>query len=98
VCFEVDDLGFSDLSLFVFLVYDPRNNEQQKEDFQNIVQSELKMTEKALDRPENSASLVAPPTLKELESFRVDSTGAVLTTDSSITFMYRFCSKLPGDK
>ncbi|CAM6082260.1 unnamed protein product [Calypogeia fissa] len=81
-----------------YIVFMEKDNEKEKEDFRNIVQSELKMTEKAVDRPDGAAACIAPPTINELESFRVQSTGAVLTTDSSINFMYRYCSKLPGDK
>ncbi|BFI23519.1 endoribonuclease Dicer [Marchantia polymorpha subsp. ruderalis] len=81
-----------------YIVFMEKGNDKQKEEFKAIVQSESKMIESALDRAGDQVTQIKPPTVVPVEVFRVQSTGASLTTDSSIAFIYRFCSKLPGDK
>jgi hypothetical protein len=35
---------------------------------------------------------------KETALYRVSGTGATVNCDSSVSFIYKYCSKLPGDK
>ena len=44
--------------------------------------------------PVNSSLVVRPP----LDDYRVDKTGASVTTETSINLINRYCGKLPGDK
>jgi hypothetical protein len=44
--------------------------------------------------PVNSSVVVRPLP----DSYRVESTGASVTTETSVNLILRFCGKLPGDK
>lgn len=37
-------------------------------------------------------------TTEEMDAYVVESTGASVTADSSVSLIHRYCEKLPGDK
>lgn len=52
-----------------------------------------------LDRFEEAVvEPLAPSDTGVLESYKVETTGAVVNMDSSVSVVYRYCSKLPKDK
>ncbi|KAL3684813.1 hypothetical protein R1sor_002835 [Riccia sorocarpa] len=79
-----------------YIVFMEMGNEKQKEDLNDLIKSEMKMMESAQDR--TVVAPILPPEVENVEIYRVDSTGASLSTLSSVAFIYRYCSRLPGDK
>lgn len=81
----------------MFFLFLCRGNVAQKEQFSKILRSEPVMREEVISRehmPANSSLVVhASP-----ETYRVPSTGALVTPDSSVNLILRFCGKLPSDK
>nr|AJA90756.1 Dicer-like 3 [Cycas revoluta] len=81
-------------SCFVLLL--ERDNEKQQKLLFDIIQSEESMKELALNR--NHTPYPREQSTVEAVVYRVTSTGATVNCDSSISFIYKYCAKLPGDR
>lgn len=54
-----------------------------------------------MDRAKNgdpNTCVTKPSNFKETETYYVESTGASVTADSSISLIHQYCAKLPRDK
>lgn len=54
-----------------------------------------------MDRAKNrdpNTCVSKPSNLKETETYYVESTGASITADSSISLIHQYCAKLPREK
>nr|AJA90780.1 Dicer-like 3 [Pinus canariensis] len=80
-----------------YIVLLERSNEKQLNLFYNVIRSENSMRNLSLNRSHipltPKASVAKEPTL-----YSVSRTGASVNCDSSVSFIYKYCSKLPGDK
>ncbi|PIA43114.1 hypothetical protein AQUCO_02000511v1 [Aquilegia coerulea] len=73
-----------------------RGNIEQRNLLYDIIRSEHSMKDSTLNRdPDSSISKVW--CTEEPNTYFVESTGASVTTDSSVSLIYRYCEKLPGD-
>ncbi|KAJ8750873.1 hypothetical protein K2173_016054 [Erythroxylum novogranatense] len=74
-----------------------RGNMKQRDQLFDIIRSEWSMTEMAVNRDPN---LWTPKVCsnEETKSYVVDLTGASITADSSVSLIYQYCEKLPGDR
>ncbi|XP_039124414.1 endoribonuclease Dicer homolog 3a-like isoform X1 [Dioscorea cayenensis subsp. rotundata] len=80
-----------------FVIMLERGNVQQRELLFDIIRSRHSMITTALNRDADAWN--SQVTFNETkESYHVESTGATLTADSSISLIYRYCGKLPRDK
>nr|AJA90772.1 Dicer-like 3 [Ginkgo biloba] len=80
-----------------YVVLLERGNERQRDTMFDVVQSEKSMRDMSMNRthiPVAPKSSIEEGTI----SYRVLSTEATVNCDSSISFIYRYCAKLPGDK
>ncbi|KAG0553607.1 hypothetical protein KC19_12G024900 [Ceratodon purpureus] len=80
-----------------YIVFLERGNISQKDQFSRILESEPVMNKEVISRenmPVNCNLSVRPPP----DSYRVEKTGASVTTETSVKLIIRFCQKLPGDK
>lgn len=59
--------------------------------------SEVLMREQAVHRTHMQTNAIVVKQ-KVLETYCVNSTGSIMDTQSSVGFIHRYCSKLPGDK
>ncbi len=59
--------------------------------------SEVLMREQAVHRTHMQTNEIVAKQ-KVLETYCVNSTGSIMDTQSSVAFIHRYCSKLPGDK
>ncbi|XP_077233980.1 dicer-like 3 [Tasmannia lanceolata] len=74
-----------------------RGNINQRNLLFDIIRSERSVTDTALNRcPDTCTS--KEPFCEETKAYFVESTGATVTIDSSVSLIYRYCEKLPGDK
>lgn len=80
-----------------YIIFLQRNNGKQENRLLELIRSEESMRAEALNRPQYPTS-VEKKRAEGMDFYRVDCTGATVNTDSSISLIYRFCSKLPGDK
>nr|GEV56653.1 endoribonuclease Dicer homolog 3a isoform X1 [Tanacetum cinerariifolium] len=80
-----------------FIIMLERGNEKQIKHVCDIVKSEHSMMDRAKNRDPNT-SIVKPCNMKETETYYVESTGASVTADSSISLIHQYCAKLPCDK
>ncbi|XP_020248629.1 endoribonuclease Dicer homolog 3a [Asparagus officinalis] len=97
VCSYVQSRGRARQAGSHYIIMLERGNIQQRDLLFSIIRSEHSMMDTALNR--NSISLVRKlPKDNEMEAFRVHSTGATITIDSSVGLIYRYCEKLPKDK
>ncbi|KAH7414675.1 hypothetical protein KP509_14G005300 [Ceratopteris richardii] len=80
-----------------YIVFLEKDNEQQCGQFLALKQSEESMKDQALRRTYYSI-LPGSVQTESMEIFQVESTGASVSIDSSISLITRFCSNLPGDK
>lgn len=55
------------------------------------------MTNTAINR-DPDVHFLKTCTTEETKSYIVNATGASVTQDSSVTHIYRYCEKLPGDR
>ncbi|KAH7447488.1 hypothetical protein KP509_01G108700 [Ceratopteris richardii] len=78
-----------------YIVLVNKNNVSEQLLLDTLISSEEFMIEKiasAHDSPEN------PLIREEIDAYKVESTGAVVNSHSSIQLLYHYCSKLPGDQ
>ncbi|KAL4571164.1 hypothetical protein LXL04_017915 [Taraxacum kok-saghyz] len=82
-----------------FIIMLERGNVKQREQVCDIIRSEHTILESSQKRDPDTC-VVKPCEIKdkEKEIYCVESTGASVTTDSSVNLIHRYCSKLPGDK
>lgn len=80
-----------------YVVLLERSNEKQLNLFYNVIRSENSMRNLSLNRSHIPFTPKASVE-KETAPYRVSGTGATVNCDSSISFIYKYCSKLPGDK
>lgn len=80
-----------------FIIMLERGNAKQREHVCDILRSEKFMMQTAKKLDPNSC-VVKPAKIKEPETYRVESTGASVTHDSSVSLIHRYCSKLPAEK
>ncbi|GJY45701.1 endoribonuclease Dicer homolog 3a isoform X1, partial [Tanacetum coccineum] len=105
ICFDipktvpsnVQSWGWARQSGSQFIIMLERGNAKQREHVCDIIRSEKSMMHTAKKRDPNSC-VVNPAKIKETETYRVESTGASVTPDSSVNLINRYCSKLPVGK
>lgn len=74
-----------------------RGNIQQRDLLFGIIMSKHSMMDTALNRdPDTFISRMFSD--EEIDEYIVESSGATITADSSISLIYRYCEKLPRDK
>ncbi|KAJ1286734.1 hypothetical protein BS78_03G374900 [Paspalum vaginatum] len=82
-------------SLYIIMI--ERGNVKQNDLISAIVRSKTSMAEIASNRePEDSHPSFYPT--EEIIEYHISTTGAKITTDSSISVLYQYCDKLPKDK
>ncbi|MCL7031503.1 hypothetical protein MKW94_015389 [Papaver nudicaule] len=74
-----------------------RGNTNQRDLLFDVIKSEHSMTVAASHR-DPDAGITKLSCVEETEPYYVESTGASVTVDSSVSLIYRYCEKLPGDK
>lgn len=74
-----------------------RGNEKQIQHVCDIIQSEQSMMDSVKNR-DPKTRVTKPANLKETATYYVESTGAFVTADSSVSLVHRYCAKLPQDK
>ncbi|CAI0401304.1 unnamed protein product [Linum tenue] len=81
----------------VFVTMLERGNEKQRDQLFDVIRSDWSMRDTASNR---DPEMWTPKAclLDELEIYIVDRTGASVTADSSISLLYKYCEKLPGDR
>lgn len=67
------------------------------EEEENLIDSFTRAEEEMNYEIEFRTSDVAVPDIEE-KTYRVESTGATISSGSSIPLLYRYCSKLPHDE
>ncbi|KAL9442075.1 hypothetical protein AB3S75_020560 [Citrus x aurantiifolia] len=80
-----------------FILMLERGNLKQRNKLFDIIRSERSVTDTALSRDPEACFLKACTYVKT-KSYIVESTGASVTTDSSVNLIHRYCEKLPSDK
>ncbi|XP_057839229.2 endoribonuclease Dicer homolog 3b isoform X2 [Cryptomeria japonica] len=80
-------------SYFILLV--ESDNEKQQQLLFDIIKSEESLREMAMDR--NHTPRIQDHITIETDVYFVESTGATINCDASISFIYKYCAKLPGD-
>ncbi|MED6203666.1 helicase [Stylosanthes scabra] len=80
-----------------FIVMLERGNIDQRNKLFDIIRSERSMTEAAIYK-ENDASNLRVITEVKSHVYYVESTGASVTLDSSVSLLNRYCEKLPCDE
>jgi len=74
-----------------------RGNVKQNDLISALMKSKTSMAEIASNRePEDSHPSFFPT--EEINEYHISTTGAKITTDSSISVLYQYCDKLPKDK
>lgn len=74
-----------------------RGNIQQRDLLFDIIRSKYSMMDTVLSREPN-ACISTLGGWEILSSYFVESTGAIVTTDSSVKLIRKYCESLPGDK
>ncbi|OVA04235.1 Ribonuclease III domain [Macleaya cordata] len=74
-----------------------RGNTNQRNMLFDILRSENSMTDATLNR-DPDASISKLYCMEESHAYYVESTGASVTADCSVSLIHRYCEKLPGDK
>ncbi|XP_019053854.1 PREDICTED: endoribonuclease Dicer homolog 3b isoform X4 [Nelumbo nucifera] len=74
-----------------------RGNIKQRDLLFDVIRSERSMTETATNR-DPSACISKVCDVDDINTYTVVATGASITADSSVSLIYRYCEKLPGDK
>ncbi|XP_020690291.1 endoribonuclease Dicer homolog 3a isoform X2 [Dendrobium catenatum] len=80
-----------------YIIMLERGNIQQRNLLFDIMRSRHSMMDAALSRDQDA---LIPKTFscEEINTYRVDSTGASVTADASVSLIYKYCDKLPRDK
>ncbi|KAG6546729.1 hypothetical protein Mapa_011918 [Marchantia paleacea] len=80
-----------------YVVLVERGNQHQLDNVAHLRDKEKLMWEVTADRRDMPVPPMEPETV-DVEVYRVEGTGAIVTTDYSVPLLYRYCSKLPGDQ
>ncbi|KAF7840248.1 endoribonuclease Dicer-like protein 3a [Senna tora] len=80
-----------------FIVMLERGNLKQRNLLFDIIKSERFMTDASINRGLDTLFL-RTCTVEETPAYYVDSTGASVTSDSSVTLIHQYCEKLKGNK
>ncbi|XP_061374875.1 endoribonuclease Dicer homolog 3a isoform X2 [Gastrolobium bilobum] len=96
VCSYVQSRGRSRQANSQFIVMLERGNLKQRSQLFDIIRSERSMTNAAINKDHESS--LQPCTVWKTNAYYVDSTGASVTLDSSVSLINRYCGKLPRDK
>ncbi|RCV28682.1 hypothetical protein SETIT_5G422300v2 [Setaria italica] len=76
-----------------------QGNVKQNDLISSLMRSKTLMAEIASNRePEDSHPSFFPIPTEEINEYHISTTGAKITTDSSISVLYQYCDKLPKDK
>ncbi|XP_054779849.1 endoribonuclease Dicer homolog 3b-like [Prosopis cineraria] len=79
-----------------FVIMIERENVKQRNQLFDIIRSEYSMADVTMKRDDSSA--LVPYRTEEIHTYCVNTTGACVTADSSVSLIHRYCEKLPGDK
>ncbi|MCO5569280.1 hypothetical protein L7F22_022992 [Adiantum nelumboides] len=80
-----------------YIIFLEHDNQKQYDQLLGLQQSEESMKDQALNRTHFSVFTGKFQT-DDLEVFQVETTGATVSIDSSISLISRFCANLPGDR
>ncbi|KAL5988342.1 helicase, partial [Asimina triloba] len=72
-----------------------RGNIKQRDLLFDIIRSERSMADTSLNRDPDTS--ISKAFYEEINVYSVESTGATVTPDSSVSLIYRYCEKLPGE-
>lgn len=70
---------------------------KQRNQLFDIIRSERSMTDASTNRGLDTLSLRTCP-VEETIAYSVESTGASVASDSSVSLIHQYCEKLKGDK
>lgn len=79
-----------------YCYFDYRGNMKQRDQLFGIIRSESSMIDTAMSRDPDAGSL-KPCNFKGTDAYSVHATGALVTADSSVSLIHRYCEKLPSD-
>ncbi|KAK7363560.1 hypothetical protein VNO77_05706 [Canavalia gladiata] len=96
VCSYVQSRGRSRQANSQFIVMLERGNMKQRNQLFDIIKSERSMTDAAINKDHESCLRVF--TIGKTNAYYVNSTGASVTLDSSVSLLNQYCEKLPRDK
>ncbi|KAJ1382263.1 Ribonuclease III domain [Sesbania bispinosa] len=96
VCSYVQSRGRSRQANSQFILMLERGNLKQRNQLFDIIRSERSMTDAAINKDHESN--LRAFTVEKTNAYHVDSTGASVTLDSSVTLINKYCEKLPRDK
>ncbi|MQL98516.1 hypothetical protein Taro_031222 [Colocasia esculenta] len=80
-----------------YIIMLERGNAQQRDLLFNIIRSKHSLVDTALNR-ESDAPIFLPCIKDKINAYCVESTGAIVTVDSSISLIHKYCEKLPRNK
>ncbi|XP_027190700.1 endoribonuclease Dicer homolog 3a isoform X2 [Cicer arietinum] len=96
VCSYIQSRGRSRRANSQFVLMLERGSLKQRNQLFDIIRSERSMTH-AADNKDHESNLRAF-SVRKTEAYYVDSTGASVTLDSSVSLINQYCEKLPRDK
>lgn len=96
VCSYIQSRGRSRRANSQFILMLERGNLKQRNQLFDIIRSERSMNDAAVSKDHESN--LRAFTVRKTESYCVDSTGASVTLDSSVSLINQYCEKLPRDK
>ncbi|XP_058760418.1 endoribonuclease Dicer homolog 3a-like [Vicia villosa] len=96
VCSYIQSRGRSRRANSQFILMIERGNLKQRNQLFDIIKGERSMTDAAASK-DNESNLRAF-TVRKTEAYYVDSTGASVNLDSSVSLVNQYCEKLPRDK
>ncbi|PRQ25534.1 putative ribonuclease III post-transcriptional gene silencing PAZ-Argonaute family [Rosa chinensis] len=80
-----------------YIIMLERDNKKQRDHLFDIIRSEYSMTDTSRNRDPDGCNLRAC-NFEDANAYYVEATGASITPDSSVSLIYRYCEKLPGDR
>ncbi|OAY54204.1 endoribonuclease Dicer homolog 3 isoform X4 [Manihot esculenta] len=97
VCCYVQSRGRARQNDSQYIIMLERGNVKQRDQLFDFIRSEWLVTNTAINR-DPDVHFLKTCTTEETKSYIVNATGASVTQDSSVTHIYRYCEKLPGDR
>lgn len=83
--------------LVVYMSLFSRGNNEQSQRLEQFLLTEESMKEEVLSRIKNAEDVGAPET-STIETFRVESTGATMSTLCSVSLLHQYCARLAHDR
>ncbi|XP_050365532.1 endoribonuclease Dicer homolog 3-like [Argentina anserina] len=80
-----------------FIIMLEKDNKKQRDHLSDIIKSEHSMIDTSRTRDPYVCNLRAC-NFEDANAYYVEATGASVTPDSSVSLIYRYCEKLPGDR